>query len=52
MRNLCKNFVETHDGKCLFGRLKHKWEDNINMDLKQTGFYDVDWIHLAQDRVQ
>jgi hypothetical protein len=26
------------------------WEDNIEMDLWETGFGDVDWIHLAQDR--
>jgi hypothetical protein len=25
-----------------------KWDDNI----KELGFKDVDWIHLAQDRVQ
>jgi hypothetical protein len=25
-------------------------EDNIKMDLWETGFEDVDWIHLAQDR--
>jgi hypothetical protein len=26
------------------------WEDNIKMDLREIGFEDVDWIHLAQDR--
>jgi hypothetical protein len=25
-------------------------EDNIKMDLRERGFGDVDWIHLAQDR--
>jgi hypothetical protein len=29
-----------------------KWEDNIQIDLKQTGWEDVDWIHLAQDSDQ
>jgi hypothetical protein len=24
--------------------------DNIKMDLREIGFGDVDWIHLAQDR--
>jgi hypothetical protein len=30
----------------------HRWEDNMNMDLREMGFESVDWIHLAQDRVQ
>jgi hypothetical protein len=30
-----------------------RWEDNIEVDHKGTGFgKDVDWIHLAQDRDQ
>jgi ribosome biogenesis protein Nip4 len=31
------------------GRPKRRWEDNIKMDLREIGFGDVDWIHLAQD---
>jgi hypothetical protein len=31
------------------GRPRRRWED-IKMYLKETGFGDVDWIHLAQDR--
>jgi hypothetical protein len=27
-----------------------RWEDNIRMDLREIGWEDVDWIHLAQDR--
>jgi hypothetical protein len=26
------------------------WEENIKMDLREIGFGDVDWIHLALDR--
>jgi hypothetical protein len=29
-----------------------RWEGNINMDLKETGCEDVDWIQLIQDKVQ
>jgi hypothetical protein len=29
-----------------------KWEDNINMDLKQVGWVGVDWIQVDQDSVQ
>jgi len=25
-------------------------EDNIRIDLREVGWEDVDWIHLAQDR--
>jgi hypothetical protein len=32
------------------GRPRCRWEDKIKMDLGETGFGDVDWIHLAQDR--
>jgi hypothetical protein len=32
------------------GRSRHKWEDNIKMDLREIGFWDVDRIHLARDR--
>jgi hypothetical protein len=32
------------------GRPRHRWEDNIKMDLREIGFGDVDWIHWAHDR--
>ena len=32
------------------GRPRHRWEDNINMDLKEVGSEVMDWIELAQDR--
>jgi len=25
---------------------RQNWEDNITMNLKETGFKDVYWIHL------
>jgi hypothetical protein len=28
------------------------WEDNINMDLRETGTDGANWIQLAQDRVR
>jgi hypothetical protein len=39
-------------GKRAIGRQRHKWEDNIKIYLKEIGFEDVDWIHLAHDKVQ
>jgi hypothetical protein len=29
---------------------RRRWEDNIKMDLKETGWEGVDCIHVAQDR--
>jgi hypothetical protein len=34
------------------GRPRFKWEDGIRMDLRDIGWGDVEWIHLAQDRDQ
>jgi hypothetical protein len=31
-------------------RLRHKWGDNIKMDLGEIGLGGVNWIDLAQDR--
>jgi hypothetical protein len=37
-------------GRRPLGRPRRRWEDNIKMDLMEIGFWDVDWIDLAQDR--
>jgi hypothetical protein len=37
-------------GKRPLGRPRHRWVDNIKMDLSQIGRSAVDWIDLAQDR--
>jgi hypothetical protein len=34
------------------GRPRHRWEYNIKIDLKDIGINGVNWIQLAQDRVQ
>jgi hypothetical protein len=39
-------FVGRPEGR----RPRRRWEDNIKMDLREIGFGDVDWIHLAHDR--
>jgi hypothetical protein len=31
---------------------RHRWEDNIKMDLRRIRWGDMDWIHLAQERDQ
>jgi hypothetical protein len=32
------------------GRPRHRWEDIIKMVLREIGWENVDWIHMAQDR--
>jgi hypothetical protein len=32
------------------GRLWHRWENNIKIDLSLTGFGGVDFIHLTWNR--
>jgi hypothetical protein len=34
-RNALKILVEKPEGKILLGRPRHRWEDNIKMDIKE-----------------
>jgi hypothetical protein len=34
------------------GRSRHRWEDNIEMDLREIKWGGVDWINIAEDRDQ
>jgi hypothetical protein len=38
------------EGKRPLGRPRHRWEDNIKMDLQEVVGGHVDWMELAQDR--
>jgi hypothetical protein len=40
------------EGKRPLGKRRLTWENNIRMDLRETGWEFVDWIHLAYDRDQ
>jgi hypothetical protein len=35
MRNAYNIFVEKSEGKRLLGRHRHRWEDNIRMDVRE-----------------
>jgi hypothetical protein len=43
-------FVGMSEGKGPLGRPRHRWVDNITMDLGEIGWSVTDWIGLAQDR--
>ena len=46
-----RGLVGKPEGKRPFGKLRHRWEDNITMNLQQVvGCGGMDWIELAQDR--
>jgi len=38
------------EGKRPLGRSRHRWEDNIKMDLQELGCWGMGWIDLSQDR--
>jgi hypothetical protein len=38
------------EGKRPLGRTRHRWVDNIKMELREIGWDSKDWIDLAQDR--
>ena len=38
------------EGKISLGRPRHRWEDNIKMDLQEVGCKGMDWLDLAEDR--
>jgi len=38
------------EGKRPLGIPRHKWEDNIKIDLQEVGCSGTDWIDLIQNR--
>jgi hypothetical protein len=42
--------VEKTEGKKPLGRPRHRWEDNIKMDLQEVGCGGMKWINLVQDK--
>jgi hypothetical protein len=51
-RGVYRVLIRKPKGKRPLGRPRHRWEDNIKMDLREKGINGVTWIHLVQDRVQ
>jgi len=38
------------EGKRPFGKHRHRWEDNITMDLQEVVWVGLHWFDLAKDR--
>jgi hypothetical protein len=51
-RNTYRILVGKPEGKRPLGRPRRRWVDNIKMDLRDSGWDDMDWIDVAQDRDQ
>jgi hypothetical protein len=49
-RNVYRLLVGKPEGKRPLGRPRHRWLDNIKMDLLEIGLSVMDWIGLVQDR--
>ena len=49
-RGVHRVLVGKPEGKRPLGRPRHRWEDNIKMDLQEVGGGCGDWMELAQDR--
>jgi hypothetical protein len=49
-RNACNVFVWKYEGKRPLGKCRHRWRDDIKMDLKWKGLNGIEWIHVAWDR--
>jgi hypothetical protein len=51
-RGVNRVWVGRSEEKVQLGRPRRSWEDNIKMDLRETGSVGANWIRLAQSGVQ
>jgi hypothetical protein len=49
-RGVYRVLVGKPEEKSPLGRPRHRWENNIKIDLQEVGYGGMDWIGLAQDR--
>jgi hypothetical protein len=50
-RGVYRVLVWRPEGKRPMGRPRHRWEDNIKIDLREIGISAANWIWLAHDRI-
>jgi hypothetical protein len=51
-RGVYRVLVGRPKGKRPLGKPRHRWEDNIKMELRERGISGANWIQLAQDKVK
>jgi len=49
-RGVHRVLVGKPEGKRPLGRPRHRWEDNVKMELQKVGGGCGDWMELAKDR--
>jgi hypothetical protein len=49
-RNAYNVMVGRPEGRRPLGKSRHRWEDNIKMELQEVGLRGMDWNDLTQDR--
>ena len=49
-RGVQRVLVGKPEGKRPLERPRHRWEDNVKMDLQEVGGGSGDWMELVQDR--
>jgi hypothetical protein len=49
-RNAYRILMGKPEGRRPQGRPRCRWLDDIKMDIRETGWDDVDWIDMAEDR--
>jgi len=49
-RGIYRVLVGKHEGNRPLGRTRHRWEENITMNLQEVEYKGMDWIDLAEDR--
>ena len=49
-RDVHRVLVGKPEGKRPLGIPRHRWEDNIKMDLQEVGCGDIEWNKLAGGR--
>jgi len=49
-RGVYRVSVGKPEGKKPLGRPRHRWDDNIKVDIQEVGCGGLDWIDVAQVR--
>jgi hypothetical protein len=42
--------VRRPEGKVPLGRPRHRWEDNVKMDVQGMGCAGMDWLSVGHDK--
>jgi hypothetical protein len=51
-RGVYRVLVGRPESKRPLGRPRHRWEDDIKLDLREIGINGANWIRQTQGRVQ